>query len=162
MSEEPRASWEKRFNARHYSYRDFHTAPTGAVPTAYVFGANARLPPLGSKWNWPTLGDWLGARPCYAREVKVLCTEDCYVRFISLNPVYLTLLNEGYTNHQILNGLTRIGEAVPATITEVPEFMPADEQITWFPTYGVSIVFYQATLVGTVYVWVEGNVEGGE
>jgi len=157
--EEPRSTWDKRFKARHYSYRDFHTAATGAVPAAYVFGANARLM---SKWNWPTLGDWLGSRPCFAREVKVLCTEDCYVMFVSLNPVYLKLIGQGYTDHQILNGLTPLKEAVPATITEVPEFMPADEQITWCPTYGVRIVYYQATVAGTIYIWAEGNTEGGE
>jgi len=156
--EEPQSTWDKRFKARHYSYRDHHVAATGA-PTAYVFGSNARLV---SKWNWPTLGDWLGSRPCYAREVKVLCTEDCYVMFVSLNPVYLALAGQGYTDHQILNGLTPLGEAVPMTITEVPQFLLADDEVTWFPTYGVSIVFYQATAAGVIYVWVEGNVEGGE
>ena len=157
--EMPQATWDKRFKARHYIYRDHHVAATGAAPAAYVFGANARLV---SKWNWPTLGDWRGARPCYAREVKVLCSEDCYVMFVSLNPVYLKLIGQGYTAQQIAAGLTPHGEAVPATITEVPQFLPFDEQITWYPTYGVSIVFYQSTAAGTIYVWAEGNVEGGE
>ena len=157
--EMPQSTWDKRFKARHYSYRDHHVAVTGAAPTPYVFGSNARLV---SKWNWPTVGDYAGARPCYAREVKVLCTEDCYVIIVSMNPVYLKLLGQRYTAQQIADGLTPHGEAVPATITEIPQFMPADEQITWYPTYGVSIVFYQATTAGTIYIWPEGNVEGGE
>jgi len=156
--EEPRATWDKRFKARHYSYRDFHSAATGAAPAVYVFGANAGAV---SRWNWPTLGDFptLPGTPtmqCYAREVKVLCTENCWVIFVSVNPRYIALLVTGYTAAQI----AALG--VPATITEIAEFIPADEQITWYPTYAVSVAWYQATVPGVIYVWCEGNVEGGE
>ena len=158
MMEEPRATWEKALFSRHYAYRDFHSAATGAVPAAYVFGANARLV---SKYNWPQAGDWANARPCYAREVKVLCTEDCWVVLVSLNPLYLALLAQGYSAQQIAAGQTPLG-AIPATVTEVPQFLPADEQITWYPKYAVSVAWYMATVPGVIYVWCEGNVEGGE
>jgi len=156
--EEPRATWDKRFKSRHYSYRDFHLAVTGAVPQSYVFGANARAT---SRWNWPALGDYpaLPGAPtmqCYAREVKVLCTEDCWVMFVSVNPRYIAFLVTGYTAAQI----AALG--VPATITEIAQFIPADDEITFYPTYGTAIVFYQATASGTIYIWCEGNVEGGE
>jgi len=155
--EEPRATWDKRFKSRHYSYRDYHSATTGA-PASYVFGANARVT---SRWNWPTLGDYpaLPGAPtmqCFAREVKVLCTEDCWIMFVSVNPRYIAFLTTGYTAAQI----AALG--VPATITEVAQFMPADEEITFYPTYGTAIVFYQATASGTIYIWIEGNVEGSE
>lgn len=158
--EEPKATWDKRFKARHYSYRDYHSATTGLPlpPATYVFGANARLV---SRWNWPALGDFptLPGAPmmqCYAREVKVLCTEDCWIMFISVNPRYVALLATGYTAAQI----AALG--VPATITEVAEFIPADDETTFYLTYGTAIVFYQATASGTIYIWCEGNVEGGE
>ena len=158
--EEPKATWDKRFKARHYSYRDSHSATTGlpTPPATYTFGTNARAI---SRWNWPALGDYttLPGAPtmqCYAREVKVLCTEDCWIIFVSMNPRYITLLTTGYTTAQI----TALG--VPATITEVAQFIPADDEITFYPTYGTAIVFYQDTASGTIYISAEGNVEGGE
>ena len=156
--EEPKATWDKRFKARHYSYRDFHTATTGPSPTPYVFGTNARVT---SRWNWPQLGDFptLPGPPtmqCYAREVKVLCTEDCWILFVSVNPRYIQFLATGYTAAQI----AALG--VPATITEVAQILPADDETTFYLTYGTVIVFYQNTASGTIYIWCEGNTEGGE
>jgi hypothetical protein len=158
LQEDPQATWDKRFKARHYAYRDFHIAITGPAPATYVFGTNARAI---SRWNWPALDDFTtileSARlPCYAREVKVLCTEDCWVVFISLNPIAIRLAEIDYTAAQI----AALG--VPATITEIAQFIPADDEITFYPTYGTAIVFYQATLSGTIYIYAEGNTEGGE
>ena len=158
MMEEPRATWEKRFQARHYSYRDFHSAQSTALPQTYVFGTNARAV---SAWNWPNAGDYVGAVQCYAREVKVLCTQDTYIILTSLNPLYLTLLNQGYTQQQIADGQTPHG-AVPAYITEVPTLIPAGDEITFFPTYAASITWYRVSADGTIYIWAEGNAEGGE
>ena len=160
LYEDPQATWDKRFKARHYAYRDFHSATTGPVPAVYVFGTNARAI---SRWNWPQFGDIPpgvipgGNRmPCYAREVKVLCTEDCWVVFTSVNPEYVRLVEMDYTGDQIA------AYGVPMTVTEVPQFLPADEQITWYPTYAISVAWYQATVPGVIYIWAEGNTEGGE
>ena len=160
MMEEPRSTWDKRFKARHYSYRDYHSAATG-LPATYVFGTNARGPGLVNRWNWPALGDYPTlpgppAMQCYAREVKVLCTEDCWILFVSVNPRIIPLLATGYTAAQV----AALG--VPATITEIAQFLPADDEVTFYPTYGVAIVFYQSTVSGTIYIWAEGNAEGGE
>lgn len=155
--EEFSATWQKRFQSRHYSYRDYHSAATG-LPATYVFGANARVT---SPWNWPALGDYpaLPGAPtmqCYAREVKVLCTEDCWIMLISVNPRYIALMATGHTAAQI----AVLG--VPTTITEIAQFMLADDEVTFYPTYGVAIVFYQSTASGMIYIWAEGNAEGGE
>jgi len=156
--EEPRATWQKRFQARHYSYRDFYSASVTATPQTYVFGTAARAV---SNWNWPHAGDFTGAAQCYAREVKVLCTEDTYIVFTSINPLYLILLNQGYTAQQIAGGAAPQG-VVPQYLTEVPMIIPAGEEVTFFPTYAVSITWYRVTANGTIYIWAEANAEGGE
>jgi len=156
--EEPRATWDKRYKQRHYSYRDFYSASVTVTPQTYVFGAAARAV---SKWNWPHAGDYVGAAQCYAREVKVLCTEDTYIIFTSINPLYLTLLNQGYTQSQIAGGAAPQG-VVPQYITEVPMLIPANEEITFFPTYAVSATWYRVSADGAIYLWIEGNAEGGE
>jgi len=158
--EDPQATWEKAFFSRHYAYRDFHSAATGAVPATYVFGTNTRAI---SKWNWPQAGDIPpgtipGGRrmPCYAREVKVLCTEDAWIVLTSINPDYVRMVEMDYTAEQIA------AYGIPAYLVEVPQYLPADEQITWYPKYAVSVAWYMATVPGVIYVWCEGNVEGGE
>jgi hypothetical protein len=177
MSEEIRATWDKRFKARHYSYRDFHTVGTtvtaellalaqaiaslaaGAVSTAflYVFGTNARatinpytlalpIPQAYGVTAWPTY--------CYAREVKVMCTEDAWVKIVSLNPEYL--------KQATLQSMTNVVPTAPQLIFEREQFLPANEEITFYPTYGYALVFRGNTAGGTLYLWVEGNTEGGE
>jgi hypothetical protein len=158
--EEPRATWDKRYKQRHYSYRDFHTATTSGSPATYTFGTNARAI---SKVNWPAMGDFVGqpgpgALACYGREVEVQCTKDAWVVIVSVNPRYLTMLALGYTATQI----AALVPAVPATITEVAMFVPQGSTRTFYPTYGSAIVFYQDSESGTIRIWIEGNVEGTE
>lgn len=178
MSEEPRATWDKRFKARHYSYRDCHTVATtvtvellalaqalaslaaGQVSTAllYVFGANARLTLNPYTLALPTGPQGYGAIAwpiqCYAREVKVLCTEDAWVKFVSLNPEYL--------RQATVQSLTKVAPTAPQLIFEKEMFLPADDEITFYPTYGYALVFRGNTASGALYLWAEGNTEGDE
>ena len=159
--EELRGTWDKRFKQRHYSYRDSHHSPTTLVPSAYTFGTNARLI---SPMNWPASTDFINRgdgtiltrMQCYAREVMVYVTQDTWVRFISLNPVYLILLAQGYTATQIA------AMGVTATLTEVEHFIAQNEKDTFYPTYGVAIVFRADSVAGEIYISAEGNVEGSE
>jgi len=93
--------------------------------------------------------------------VKVRCTQDTYIRLTSINPHYLTLLNQGYTQEQIAGGAAPQG-VVPQYLTEVAMIIRAREQITFFPTYAVSITWYRVTTDGVIDIYVEGNAEGGE
>ena len=166
LFEAPEATWDKRFKQRHYSYRDSHSVATGLDPTAaaatYIFGTNARTAPiLGSIFRWPNVGDYaagtVGPRgQCYAREVMVYVTQDTWVRFISLNPIYLTLLAQSYTVAQIA------AMGVSQVITEVEHFVGAGDKDTFYPTYGTAIVFRADAIAGMIYISAEGNVEGGE
>ena len=178
LFEAPPSTWEKRFMQRHYSYRDSQSAstvvlteaqelallaaeallPAGPWTVYYPFGYNARLI---SRFNWPNTGDYASGvlvprGQCYAREVMVYVTEDTWVRFVSLNPVYLILLAQGYTAGQI----TAMG--VSQVITEVEHFVAKGDKDTFYPTYGTAIVFRADSAVGTIYISAEGNVEGGE
>ncbi|GAG54944.1 unnamed protein product, partial [marine sediment metagenome] len=47
-------------------------------------------------------------------------------------------------------------------ITEVEHFLAAGDKDTFYPTYGIAIVFRAATVAGDIYISIEGNVEGGE
>lgn len=145
-----------------------------AVPGTvyYPFGYNARnwtsgiaaltnAGIVGSRFAWPNMGEYasgtLGERgQCFAREVLVYITEDTWIRFISLNPIYLTLLAQGYTAAQI------VAMGVPQVITEVEHFMAKRDKDTFYPTYGTAIVFRADSAVGTIRIAIEGNVEGGE
>ena len=148
-------------------------ALTNAPGTVYYpFGYNARTNALtGSKFRWPygpqpprfaeATGDYASGTiipraQCYAREVLIYVTEDTWIRFISLNPIYLTLLAQGYSFERIVN----LG--VPQFITEVEHFVAAGDKDTFYPTYGTAIVFRADTVAGTIYITIEGNVEGGE
>jgi len=128
----------------------------------YPFGYNARNHPLtGSRFNWPNAGDYasgtVGPRgQCYAREVMVYVTQDTWTRFVSLNPIYLTLLTQSYTAEQIAT------MGVSPVITEVEHFVAQNDKDTFYPTYGSAIVFRADTIAGMIYISAEGNVEGGE
>jgi len=186
----PASAWESRLMADHYSYRDSQSAATvlfvpipvppfipeaqelalllieaaAGVPGTvyYPFGWNARNNVLtGSIFRWPNVGEYASRTTaprgqCYARTVMVTATQDTWVRFISLNPIYLTLLNQRYTPAQIAV------MGVPQTLTEVEQFIGAGAIVTFYPTYGVAIVFRADTIAGMIYISVEGNVEGGE
>ena len=182
LYEAPPSTWEKRFMQRHYSYRDSQSAPTlvlielqelgllaseallpnGPWTVYYPFGWNARNNPLtGSIFRWPHMGDYasgsVGPRgQCYAREVSVYVTQDTWIRFISFNPIYMTLIVQGYTAAQIA------AMGVSPIITEVEHFVAANARDTFYPTYGSAIVFRSDTVAGMIYVSAEGNVEGGE
>jgi len=172
LYEAPESTWEKRFMQKHYSYRDSHAVDTtvltipqelvllaaGSATVLYTFGANARAI---SRFNWPNVGDYasgtVGPRgQCYAREVMVYVTEDTWIRFISLNPIYLTLLAQLYTTGQIA------AMGVSQIITEVEHFVAAGDKDSFYLTYGTAIVFRADTAAGTIYLSIEGNGEGGE
>ncbi len=148
-------------------------ALTNAPGTVYYpFGYNARTNALtGSIYRWPqgpqpprfaeATGDYASGTivpraQCYAREVMVYVTQDTWVRFISLNPIYPTLLAQGYSFEQIV----LLG--VPLVITEVEHFVAQNDKDTFFPTYATAIVFRADALAGMIYISAEGNVEGGE
>jgi len=180
------STWEKRFMQQHYSYRDSHSATTVLfVPPAfaeaqelallateaaagvpgtvyYPFGYNARNNALtGSIFRWPNAGEYASGTQaprgqCYARSVMITVTQDTWIRFISLEPIYLTLVAQSYTAAQIA------AMGVLQTITEVEQFIGAGSLVTFYPTYGVSIVFRAATVAGMIYISAEGNVEGDE
>lgn len=172
--EEFRSTWDKRYKQRHYSYRDSHSVATSVLTALqelgllaaasplvlYTFGTNARAISL---YNWPRSGDLTAlpgppAFPCYAREVEVYVTEDTWVRFISLNPRYIPLVVLGHTVAQI----AALVPAISTTITEVEHFCPTNSMRTFYPTYGVAIVFRADSAAGTIYITAEGNVEGSE
>ncbi|GAH19440.1 unnamed protein product, partial [marine sediment metagenome] len=67
-----------------------------------------------------------------------------------------TLLNQMYTPAQIAT------MGVMPTITEVEQFIGAGSIATFYPTYGVAIVFRADTVAGVIYISIEANVEGGE
>ena len=148
-------------------------AAAGVPGTVYYpFGYNARNNALtGSIFRWPqgpqpptfaeSTRDYasglIGPRgQCYARDVMVYVTEDTWIRFISLNPIYLTLVAQGYTAAQI------DAMGVLQVITEVEHFVAAGDKDTFNPTYGTAIVFRADTVAGMIYISAEGNVEGGE
>ena len=182
LLEAPDATWDKRFKARHYAYRDSYNVTTtvlarlpalgllagylaaGTLPAAqvpvvlYPFGTTARLM---SDDSWPIAGDYASGAlvprgQCYAREVEVYVTEDTWIRLVSLNPEYLILFAQGYTAAQIT--------ALPVVqvIVEVEHFCPANSMRTFYPTYGLYIAFRADTVAGTIYISADGNVEGGE
>ncbi len=177
-----RATWDKRFKQRHYSYRDSFSVETtvlgglpalglvaqylaeGTLPAAqdpvllYPFGTVARSI---NNDNWPRVGDFASGAlvprgQCYAREVMVYVTEDTWIRFVSLNPEYVILLGHGYTAAQI----AALG--VAQVIIEVEHFVAADDKDTFYPTYGTHIAFRADLNPGMIYISAEGNVEGGE
>ena len=138
----------------------------------YPFGYNARnwttgiaaltnAGVVGSKFSWPHLGDYasgvVGPRgQCYARDVMVYVTEDTWIRFVSVNPIYGTLIAQVYSVAKI----AALG--VSPVITEVEHFVAAGDKDTFSPTFGAAIVFRADTVAGMIYISAEGNVEGGE
>lgn len=172
--ESTQASFDKKYKQRHYGYRDFTEVTTLVISSAealarylagtanayYVIGTNARAV---SNYNWPHLNDWRNANipgidgmPCYAREILFLCDQNAWVRVISLNPVYTRLISQGKSAGYIasLN--------ISQYITEVEQYIPANEFIRLFPTLAHGIVFRADTIQGTLDIWLEGNVEGDD
>ncbi len=147
----------------------------------YPFGYNARnwtsgvaaltaAGVAGSKFAWPqgpqlpdfaeSTGDYASGtkgprNQCYAREVTVYVVEETWIRFISANPIYATLLAQTYTPAQIA------AMGVPQVIVEVEHFIAATERVTFYPTYALAIVFRADSAGEAIYISVEGNVEGG-
>jgi len=172
------ASFEKRFFAGHYSYRDFYSTATAALASAetYTFGTAARAV---STDNWPRATNYTTDPPVagdgrisgepeaqntYARTVMVQCTEDAYIIFSCINPRwirrYIKYLIEGMTPY---NAITRLSaDEIELTITEVRMFIPANAMMTFYPTMATAITFFQSTSSGTIRIWAEGNQEGLE
>lgn len=180
INETPQATFEKRFFASHYSYRDYYAVATGADPTAalasYIFGTAARAV---SSDNWPRAANNTTTPPVagdgritgepeaqntYARVVTVLCNEDVFIIIHSINPrwtrLYIKYLIIGLSASDAISRIS--SEGVALTITEVPTFIPANTLMTFNPTLGYAITFYQSTASGTIRIWAEGNQEGLE
>jgi len=146
--------------------------PNGPWTVYYPFGYNARnwttgiaaltnAGVVGSRFSWPHLGDYASGTvaprgQCYARNVMVYVTEDTWIRFISLNPIYLTLIAQGYTTAQIA------AMGVSQFVTQVEHFVAQNDKDSFFPTYATVIVYRADSIAGTIYISAEGNVEGGE
>ena len=112
----------------------------------YLFGANARLVAAA---NWP-----VSPLPCYGREISVLCDQDVWIRFISVNPEYVKLVTQGRSAGEI----ARLG--VLQTILEVEHFIPQNAMMTFRLTLGAGILFRANAASGTLNIWIGGNVEG--
>ena len=176
-------SFQKRFMATHYSYKDsqeittsplteafclgYLTNPLTAGLVYYLFGTNARNNPMtGSIYAWPWQTDPISPiQPnifqTYARKVSFRCTQDCYVRLVSLNPEYLRLaIKQGYgiPITQVTQSIIEPEHMVLASTATVKN------ELTLYPTYGIAAIFRAppAGLAGTLYITAEGNVEGSE
>jgi len=142
------------------------------VPSVYYrFGDNARTDTLmnsltqlyGSNpayYLWPRLNDPFGPGNkfpgnCYAREIKVTCNQDAWIRMVSVNPEYLRQATQ-----QALEAITVT--TAPPLLIEKEQELPQDEEITFYPTYGYGIFFRADSVAGTLMMWIEGNVEGTE
>ena len=165
--EDSYATWMKRFLQRHYSYRDYHSATTQVEPATaaaitaqtYIFGTNARGTNVlggGGIYNWPKSNDWEGAFNTYGRYVMIQAEENAWISFISENPYYLILRNQGISAAELA------GRGISSTITEEPQYIPADTLITFYPSLAISIVYWYDTVADTIRIWIEGNMEGNE
>jgi hypothetical protein len=174
LSENSRATWDKRYKQRHYGYRDFAELSPLAITADealsryeagnnnayYVFGTNARAV---AKFNWPQEEDWkneaipgVDGLSCYAREVLLLSDVDAWVRLVSENPVYERLVSQGYSVEEIAAYDT------PKHITEVELWVPSGDYIRLYPTLAYAVIFRANAVAGTLYVWIDGNVEGDD
>lgn len=166
LQEEFRATWDKRYKQAHYGYRDFAAMTTMVLPSAtalgmgltqnalvyYSFGANARLVvnlatgiPYGVV-NYPI--------NCYARDILFLCTQNAWIRFISVNPEY--------AKQAIAQALTHTVPTASQVIVEAEQYIPMGGFMRFYPTLAVAMIYRADTVSGTLNVWIESNVEGGE
>ncbi len=144
------------YNARNWATVVAELTAAGVAGSRFAWPQGPQ-PPLFAEATRDYASGTVGPRgQCYAREVLVYVTEDTWIRFISLNPIYLTLLAQGHSSTHIaaLN--------VPMVITEVEHFVAKRDKDTFYPTYGTAIVFRADSVVGTIRISIEGNVEGGE
>ncbi len=169
FEEAPRATWEKRFFATHYSFRDFHTAATGFNPLAtaasYVFGTNARAT---NARNWPNTGDFDSARTAYARLIRVHCTSDVWIVISALNPRWIhDYIKKIATRVPSADAIGQLAaEGIPFTITEEPQYILANSLMPFYPSYGYAITFYYditaGMATGTIRLWIAGNATGAD
>ena len=166
IQEEFRATWDKRYKQAHYGYRDFAAVATMVLPSAtalgmglaqnalvyYSFGANAQLVvnlatgiPYGVA-NYPA--------NCYARDVLFLCTQNAWVRFISVNPEY--------AKQVIAQALTKVVPTASPVIVEAEEYIPQGGFMRFHPTMAVAMIYRADTVMGTLDAWIEANAEGSE
>ncbi len=169
FQEAPRATWDKRFFATHYSYRDFHTATTGFNPLAdaasYIFGTASRA--VATR-NWPRVGDFTSARTAYARLIRVHCTSDVWVVISALNPRwihdYIKKVASRIPSESAINQLDK--EGIPFTITETPQYILANSIMPFYPSYAYAITFYYDPAAGmaegTIRIWIAGNATGAD
>jgi len=144
------------YNARNWTTGVAALTNAGIVGSRFAWPQGPQ-PPLFQEATRDYASGTVGPRgQCYAREVMVYVTEDTWIRFISVNPIIFTLFAQQYSVAQI----TAMG--VPLFITEVEHFVAAGDKDTFYPTYGIAIVFRADSAAGTIYLSIEGNVEGGE
>ena len=166
LQEDLRATWDKRYKQAHYTYRDFAAVTTLVLPqlTAlgmgllqnplvyYLFGANARLvtnlatmQPYGTV-NYPT--------NCYARDILFLCTQNAWVRLLSVNPEY--------AKQVIAQQLTKTVPSASPVIVEAEEYVPMGGFMRFHPTMALAMIYRADTVAGALNVWIESNSEGSE
>lgn len=188
LFEAPIGSWENRYNADHYSYRDSQSgtalflgagvlgemaelallatqAPLGVPGTVYYpFGYNARNNALtGAIGRWPNLGDY-----GYAT-TSLVPRGQCYARAVKITVeadtwIRFISLNPLYTVlvNQFYSTALIASWGITTTITEVEQWIGAGDEATFYPTYGVALAYRANTADGNIYISMEGNVEGGE
>jgi len=144
------------YNARNWSTGVAALTNAGIAGSRFAWPQGPQPPTFAEATGEYASGTIVPRAQCYAREVLVYVTEDTWIRFVSLNPIYLTLLAHGYSFERI----AVLG--VPMLITEVEHFVARRDKDTFYPTYATAIVFRADTVAGTIYISAEGNVEGGE
>jgi hypothetical protein len=179
LAEEPRATWDKRYKQRHYSYRDYHSVSTQLFPggelqalaqaaadllagrtsttVLYVFGTNARATINPYTLTLPSpqaYGATAWPENCYVREMLAHCSQDAWIKLVSVNPRYI--------EEATLQVMTKAAPTAPMLIFEREQFIPANTFFRFCPTYAYAIVFRADAVSGTLRIWAEGNVEGGE
>ncbi len=169
FEEAPLATWQKRFFATHYAYRDFYTTTTGFNPLAtaasYIFGTESRAV---NNRNWPNTGDYDYARTAYARMVRVHCTTDTWIVISSLNPRwihdYIKKIASRIPAADAVGQLSN--EGIPFTITETPHYILANSIMTFWPAFGYAITYYYDITAGmssgTIRIWIGGNATGAD
>ena len=163
LFEAPGSMWIKR-HMRHYAYRDQFNDETTLASQSYTIGTNARAV---NNRNWPMIDDTrltgeIPAGTCYGREIKLLCTEDAYFTFVCLNPRYGNRFNNYLLKERTPAQAAEllVLDGILEHITEVEMFLPADDEMTFFPIWLTSIDYRWSAVEGTLYAWIEGNVEG--
>jgi hypothetical protein len=186
--EEPKATWDKRFKQRHYSYRDCATTTTplltvpqllaiqaainnirtnyttGPATVLGLYAAVGAYYPFGTVartidiYNWPTLGDPIGPSGSSLQTYA----REIVVQCTQNTWIRIISANPEYLRQATLQALTEVVPSAPQFIIEAEQYIPANQPCRFFPTYGIGITYRADTVSGTITIWSEANVEGTE